>query len=95
MILQGGDAIYDALARPKDAVEAQFEIFRSIYDDVPVPVIHVVGNHDCWGHADGSDGPLPGRAGGDRGGQHRASLNVYLTVSLPSMPPSRWPGTEQ
>ena len=40
-----------------------------------------------------SSGARPG--GRPRGGRRRRGAAAYFTVSLPSMPPWRWPGTEQ
>jgi 3',5'-cyclic AMP phosphodiesterase CpdA len=61
LVLQSGDAIYDALYADKATTEAQWAAHRRIYDRVRTPVAHVVGNHDCW-TGPGSDGdPLAGK----------------------------------
>lgn len=62
LVVQGGDAIYDALVQDKASVEAQWAIHRRIYERLRTPVAHVIGNHDCW-TGPGSDGdPLRGKA---------------------------------
>jgi Icc protein len=61
LILQSGDAIYDALFANKADAEAQWAAHRRIYDPIRTPVAHVVGNHDCW-TGPGSEGdPLGGK----------------------------------
>jgi 3',5'-cyclic-AMP phosphodiesterase len=61
LILQSGDAIYDALYANKADTEAQWAAHRRIYDRIRVPVAHAIGNHDCW-EGDGSSGdPLGGK----------------------------------
>lgn len=53
LFLAGGDQIMDALAKPRDRVKLQFELWNQIIrDECPVPVLHVIGNHDIWGWAD-------------------------------------------
>ncbi len=59
LVLQGGDAIYDALYADKATTEAQWAAHRRIYDRVRTPVAHVVGNHDCW-TGPGSEGDPDG-----------------------------------
>lgn len=62
LILQSGDAIYDALYADKPTTLAQWAAHRRIYDGIRTPVAHAVGNHDCW-TGPGSEGdPLGGKA---------------------------------
>jgi 3',5'-cyclic-AMP phosphodiesterase len=61
LILQSGDAIYDALYADKPTTVAQWAAHRRIYAGIRTPVAHVVGNHDCW-TGPGSEGdPLGGK----------------------------------
>jgi Icc protein len=48
LVLQGGDAIMDALYATKEDTDAQWAAHQRIYRGVRTPVAHVVGNHDCW-----------------------------------------------
>ena len=48
LVLQSGDAIYDALYAGKADVDAQWEAHQRIYAGIRTPVAHAVGNHDCW-----------------------------------------------
>jgi hypothetical protein len=58
VIVQGGDAIMDALYADKATTLAQWEAHRRIWDPVRTPVAHVVGNHDCWTGPGSQDDPL-------------------------------------
>lgn len=49
-ILNGGDAIYDAFARDRDATRAQWRLWHDIVRaETTLPFRHCVGNHDIWG----------------------------------------------
>jgi len=49
-ILQGGDAIMDALKVDFDRTKAQFDLWnRILADECKLPVEHVIGNHDIFG----------------------------------------------
>ena len=49
-IINGGDAIMDALEADKEKTKTQFGIFQSILkNDNSLPVYHCIGNHDVWG----------------------------------------------
>ena len=49
-IINGGDAIMDALDADKEKTKTQFGIFQSILkNDNSLPVYHCIGNHDVWG----------------------------------------------
>jgi 3',5'-cyclic AMP phosphodiesterase CpdA len=50
LLVNGGDAVFSALARDATDVAAQFRTFRRILDAGPrLPVMHCIGNHDVWG----------------------------------------------
>lgn len=50
MILNGGDAIMDALERTEAQVELQWNIFfGTLKRENTLPVRHCIGNHDVWG----------------------------------------------
>ncbi|MFW6290520.1 MAG: metallophosphoesterase family protein [Mariniphaga sp.] len=49
-VLHTGDHIMDALARPKDEVEAQWTSWKKVFrDPLKIPLYNVLGNHDVWG----------------------------------------------
>jgi 3',5'-cyclic-AMP phosphodiesterase len=49
-IINGGDAIMDALDRPKDNVKQQFAIWKKILEENnTLPVQNIIGNHDVFG----------------------------------------------
>lgn len=49
-IINGGDAIMDALAADKAKTAAQWEIWNGILQsENKLPIHHVIGNHDVWG----------------------------------------------
>jgi 3',5'-cyclic AMP phosphodiesterase CpdA len=49
-ILNGGDAIMDALEVPRDQVDAQWELWLSTWrENSSLPLRHCLGNHDVWG----------------------------------------------
>ena len=49
-IINGGDAIMDALDADKEKTKTQFGIFQNILkNDNSLPVYHCIGNHDVWG----------------------------------------------
>jgi 3',5'-cyclic-AMP phosphodiesterase len=61
LVLQSGDAIYDALYADKDDTLAQWAAHRRIYERIRTPVAHVVGNHDCWSGPGSDADPLGGK----------------------------------
>jgi 3',5'-cyclic-AMP phosphodiesterase len=62
LILQGGDAIMDALRTSKGDVTAQWAAFkRTLEKHVRTPIHHAVGNHDCWTGAGSTGDPLKGK----------------------------------
>ena len=49
-IINGGDAIMDALAAGKEDTQQQWDLFTSILKkEISLPVYHCIGNHDVWG----------------------------------------------
>ena len=49
-IINGGDAIMDALAASKDKTQAQWDVWNRVLDaENHLPIYHVIGNHDAWG----------------------------------------------
>lgn len=49
-IINGGDAIMDAMAADKASTQAQWEVWnRVLQAENRLPVHHVIGNHDVWG----------------------------------------------
>lgn len=49
-IINGGDAIMDALQADKPKTQAQWDILKAtLRRDNSLPLHHVIGNHDVWG----------------------------------------------
>ena len=49
-VINGGDAIMDALERDKQQTQTQFNLFNTILkNENSLPVYHCIGNHDTWG----------------------------------------------
>jgi 3',5'-cyclic-AMP phosphodiesterase len=49
-IINGGDAIMDAMKADKAKVQAQWDVWnRVIGQENRLPVYHAIGNHDAWG----------------------------------------------
>ncbi len=49
-VLNGGDAIYDALAVDQAQLEQQWELWKTVWKaENSLPVKHCLGNHDVWG----------------------------------------------
>ncbi len=49
-IMNGGDAIFDALEVDKAGTKTQFDLFNNILKkENSLPVYHCIGNHDVWG----------------------------------------------
>ncbi|HYE54407.1 MAG TPA: metallophosphoesterase [Chitinophagaceae bacterium] len=49
-IINGGDAIWDALEADKQKTQQQFDLFKSILSkENSLPIHHCIGNHDVWG----------------------------------------------
>lgn len=49
MIFNGGDTINDALRQSEESVSAQWNIWNSIKQEISIPIVHCIGNHDVWG----------------------------------------------
>ena len=48
-VINGGDAIMDALERSRDEVKQQWAVFKNILKaENTLPTFHVIGNHDVW-----------------------------------------------
>ena len=61
LVVQGGDAIYDALYADRATTERQWAAHQRIWQGVRTPVAHVLGNHDCW-QGPGSEADPTGKA---------------------------------
>lgn len=49
-IINGGDAIMDALAVDKQKTKIQWDLFKKILQrENKLPIYHTIGNHDVWG----------------------------------------------
>ncbi len=49
-IMNGGDAIMDALEADKQKTQIQWDLFRNILQkENSLPIYHCIGNHDIWG----------------------------------------------
>lgn len=49
-IINGGDAIMDALEADKQKTQLQWDLFNSLMKkENSLPVYHTIGNHDIWG----------------------------------------------
>ena len=63
LILQGGDAIMDALRTSKGDVTAQWAAFQdALKKHLRTPIRHAIGNHDCWTGPGSKNDPLHGKA---------------------------------
>lgn len=49
LILLGGDVIGDAFGHSHDEVEAQWTVYQRLRDEVSLPQLGCIGNHDVWG----------------------------------------------
>lgn len=49
-VINGGDAIMDALEADKQKTQIQWDLFKNILrKENSLPVYHTIGNHDVWG----------------------------------------------
>ncbi len=49
-VINGGDAIMDALNADKQKTQIQWDLFKNILQkENSLPVYHTIGNHDVWG----------------------------------------------
>jgi 3',5'-cyclic AMP phosphodiesterase CpdA len=49
-IINGGDAIMDAMAADKNTTQAQWDVWNKILaQENKLPIYHCIGNHDNWG----------------------------------------------
>ncbi len=64
LIINGGDAIYDALAVDRAALESQWALWKSVWKaECSLPVQHCLGNHDVWGWDQAQSGTTGKEAG--------------------------------
>ncbi|MEX1121925.1 MAG: metallophosphoesterase, partial [Balneolales bacterium] len=49
LIINGGDTIGDALGQQEDSVTKQWNIWKRLQQDITLPIVHCIGNHDVWG----------------------------------------------
>jgi 3',5'-cyclic AMP phosphodiesterase CpdA len=82
LVLQSGDAIYDALYASKADVEAQWAAHRRVYRGIRTPIAHAVGNHDCW--------TGPGSQSDPDGGKVRALRELGLKRSYYALRLGGW-----
>jgi 3',5'-cyclic AMP phosphodiesterase CpdA len=64
LILNGGDCIMDALKQDKKAVKAQWNEWSGVLrQELDLPIISAIGNHDIWGWAlpEGQKSPDDGK----------------------------------
>ncbi len=62
LILQGGDAIMDALNQDETAVAAQWHAFgQTLEQHLHTPIRHTIGNHDCWTGPGNQNHPKAGK----------------------------------
>jgi predicted phosphodiesterase len=49
-LINGGDAIMDALKASKEKVQAQWDVWNKVLAETnKLPIYHCIGNHDAWG----------------------------------------------
>ncbi len=49
-IINGGDAIMDALKASKEKVQLQWDVWNKVLtNENKLPIYHCIGNHDAWG----------------------------------------------
>jgi 3',5'-cyclic-AMP phosphodiesterase len=48
-ILNGGDAIMDAVAADFTRTKLQWDVWDAVVKDCALPMVHCLGNHDIWG----------------------------------------------
>ncbi len=49
-IINGGDAIMDAMAADKEKTTIQWNVWKKILNEENrLPIFHAIGNHDAWG----------------------------------------------
>src|SRR5688500_5207176 len=56
LILNGGDAIMDALSRDKSTVTKQWKVWDNVLkNECGIPMENCIGNHDVWGAGEKND----------------------------------------
>jgi 3',5'-cyclic AMP phosphodiesterase CpdA len=49
-LINGGDAIMDAMAADKAKTQAQWDVWNKVLaEENKLPIYHTIGNHDAWG----------------------------------------------
>ena len=48
-LLTGGDLAMDILSKDKKRADEQYDLFFQPLQELPVPIHHTIGNHDCLG----------------------------------------------
>jgi Icc protein len=48
-VFTGGDSIMDSLGKTKEKTAAQWKIWHNAVDNIGIPMIACIGNHDVWG----------------------------------------------
>lgn len=62
VFFMGGDIINDALGRDADEIEAQWAQWRSVRQEMTLPAVYCIGNHDVWGKSEHRADPRWGKA---------------------------------
>ena len=81
-IINGGDAIMDALEADKAKTQTQWDIFKSILQkENSLPIYHTIGNHDVWGWFIKSEKPDNDRLYGKQWVQDILEMKRYYSFS--------------
>lgn len=62
IIFNGGDTINDALGRPEQSVIDQWDIWRRLENEITIPTVNCIGNHDVWGISEAQGDPRYAKA---------------------------------
>ena len=62
IIFNGGDTISDALRQEEQTVIKQWDIWKGIKNDITLPIVHCIGNHDVWGIKEAESDPRYAKA---------------------------------
>ena len=81
-IINGGDAIMDALEADKAKTQTQWDLFKSILQkENSLPIYHTIGNHDVWGWFIKSEKPDNDRLYGKQWVQDILEMKRYYSFS--------------
>lgn len=62
IIFNGGDTINDALGQEEQKVKDQWKLWSKIEsEEVSLPIVHCIGNHDVWGISEARNDPRYGK----------------------------------